>query len=222
MNWKAIRKDFTDPIKCEFCPRHITSGKAIVICNEYNQISFAGPNCGKDPKNIINAEEKIPDLTKGYLQENDYEKSIKNSNTSNTNKSARTEEIKHKIKAYLILRCEKLVHIPQIHFLSSQKLVEIYDYFKKNDDIKNQDINYMKAVMSSENRPLLSYKNLQAVYAADFWLNTLKRTKIDNSFIDSVYDQLHKKLSLSPKQIDVINSLLKGTGKLNPKMFLHI
>ncbi len=38
--WKKIRIDFTDTVKCQFCSRMITSGKAIVVQNELGNISF--------------------------------------------------------------------------------------------------------------------------------------------------------------------------------------
>lgn len=42
MTLEKVRIDFTDRIKCRFCPQPTTSGKGIVVVNESGEYAFSG------------------------------------------------------------------------------------------------------------------------------------------------------------------------------------
>ena len=192
MVWKKVRIDFTDRIKCQFCPQPITSGKGIVVVNEDGEYAFSGPCCAKKAKNVINPTEKLIDVTKGCLEYSVTSSPSRILSNSDNNPLIVLESNdyfdENAVKAYLLLRFEKLTHIPAINTVTSSKLTEIYNQYKKTDKISEKDKKYLEKVMYGENFPKFTYKNLQAVYAADFWLNLfIQHNKAEDlKFIESL------------------------------------
>ncbi|MBV6540764.1 hypothetical protein HT667_04675 [Ursidibacter maritimus] len=225
MEWKKIRIDFTETVKCQFCARMITSGKGIVVQDEMGNLAFSGPSCAqnKNGSNVINPKEKVIDITKGcVLQETNKASPGKEQNsTEQDNFASKHDNEVHNyldvnaVKAYLILRFEKLSHLTSI--LKSQKLNEIYQNYKQTDQISSDDENYLRMIMYGHRHPTCTYQNLQAVYAAEYWLNSFIEHHSDNdlTFIRSALTQLRKKLTLTEKQILGINNWFKYTdGKM--------
>lgn len=220
MVWTKIRIDFTETVQCEFCSRKITSGKGIVIKNENGDISFSGPNCAqnRNGKNVSNPNEKIVDITKGcILQElmpirSDRGMATVNIRIDEDNFTQLNDIDVHNyhdinaVKAYFTLRFEKLGHINAIP--KAKKLVEIYNTYISEGKILNKDESYIKMIMYGDKYPRYSYKNLQSVYAADYWLVLFieNNNGKDLTFIESTLHHLRTKLFLTKKQIIGINN----------------
>ena len=223
MSWKKIRIDFTSTVKCQFCPRHITSGKAVVVQHDSGIFSYAGPSCAKDPRKVTNPKEKILDVTKGCVEEHiSSEKQVKLN-------AVKDEELPTSLdfddyfdekaaKAYLVLRFEKLSHIPKISDIKSEKLNSIYEKYINEDKISPEDEKYLNMVMYGNKQPKFTYKSLQSLYAIDFWLNVFLRGKPAHKFITSLLEQLHNKLSLSPNQINKINECFSEINGIKVKL----
>ncbi|EIJ69713.1 hypothetical protein [Pasteurella bettyae] len=225
MKWKKIRIDFTETVKCQFCARMITSGKGIVVQDEMGNLAFSGPSCAQNRNgpNIVNPKEKVIDITKGcVLQEPNKTLSGKEQNsTEQDNFTSKHDNEVHDyldvnaVKAYLILRFEKLSHLTSI--LKSRKLNEIYQNYKQTGQISSGDENYLRTIMYRCIHSAYTYQNLQAVYAAEYWLNSFIEHHPDNdlTFISSTLTQLRKKLTLTEKQILAINNWFKHSdGKM--------
>lgn len=223
--WKKIRIDFTDTVKCQFCSRMITSGKAIVVQNELGNISFSGPSCAqnKNGQNVVNPKEKIVDITKGCLlhEPTTNDKTDKQVDVEQDNFTSIHDDEVHNyldnnaVNAYLTLRFEKLSHLTSI--IKSQKLNEIYHNYELTGQISQKDESYIRVIMYGEAYPLYTYQNLQAVYAAEYWLQSFIRhnPESDLSFIQDTLNQLRRKLTLTEKQIMGINNWFKNSdGKM--------
>lgn len=220
MGWKKIRIDFAPKVKCQFCPRHITSGKAVIILNDNGLYSYAGPSCAKDPIKVDNPKDKIIDITKGCIEEHSLtQREGKSTLYANTNEELPTSLDfddyfdDNAAKAYLLLRFEKLAHIPKISTSNSAKLTSIYQKFLSEENINIYDEKYLKVVMYGTKQPLLTYKSLQSVYAADFWLNIFLEKQPEHKFSQSLLKYLHQNLRLSENQINKLNecfSEIKG------------
>lgn len=223
--WKKIRIDFTDTVKCQFCSRLITSGKAIVVQDESGNISFSGPSCAqnKNGRNVVNPTEKIIDITKGCLlhEPTKNDKTDKQTEIEQDNFTSIHDDEVHNyldsnaVNAYLILRFGKLSHLTSI--IKSQKLNNIYHNYKLTGQISPKDENYIRMIMYGDAYPLYTYKNLQAVYAAEFWLQSFiqHNPKSDLNFIQDTLSQLRRKLTLTEKQIIGINNWFKNSdGKM--------
>lgn len=219
MVWTKIRIDFTETVKCEFCNRKITSGKGIIIKNELGELSFSGPTCAqnRNGNNVANPQEKIIDITKGCVLQELESKStstgitVAHIKTEDDNFTSQEDSDVHNyldnnaVKAYLTLRFEKLSHIVAIP--KATKLTAIYSNYINTGNISSEDENYIRMTMYSDKFPLFTYKNLQSVYAAEYWLNSFIENNKDKdlSFIQSNLNQLRSKLYLTQKQIDGIN-----------------
>ena len=225
MSWKKIRIDFASNVKCQFCPRHITSGKAVIVQHNSGRLSYAGPSCAKDPNKVSNPKEKIIDVTKGCIEEHTSNKK----HTKTEQNTLRDEELPTSLdfddyfdekaaKAYLVLRFEKLSHIPKISEMKSEKLNRIYEKYINEDQISPEDEKYLNVVMYGKKQPKFTYKFLQSLYAIDFWLNVFLREKPDHKFITSLLEQLHNRLSLSPNQINKINECFSEINGIKVKL----
>ena len=218
MIWKKIRIDFTETVKCEFCNRKITSGKGIVIQNENGIFSFAGPSCAQNEHNVINPKESIMDITKGCeLHEIERKpssaKSIKLNKDNNEDNFTKQDDIDsndyldtNAVKAYLTLRFGKLGHIESIP--KADRLNKIYESFITSGKILEQDERYISVIMYGDKYPRFTYRNLQAVYAAEFWLMSfIKNHNSEKSeFMKSILQYLRSNLYLTPKQINAVNN----------------
>ncbi|MCW9734190.1 hypothetical protein L5B97_12075 [Avibacterium sp. 20-15] len=229
MKWKKVRIDFTETVKCKFCNRIINSGKGILIQNEHGDFAFSGPTCAKKKSNITNYDENVIDITKGCILQDipHSEKLIPQQKIFNENIATEYENLtpeedtqvdnyldENAISAYLTLRFEKLSHLKSI--FTSKKLDDIYHSYITNGKISKQDENYIKQAMYGNQYPLLTYQNLQSVYAAEYWLLSFIKYNSDSdlTFINNVLGQLRKKLTLSNKQIIAINKwFIHSEGK---------
>ncbi|OOF59750.1 hypothetical protein [Rodentibacter myodis] len=212
MGWKKIRIDFATTVKCQFCPRHITSGKAVIVQHDNGILSYAGPSCAKDPNKVDNPKEKIIDVTKGCVEEH----------TSTKNKAqiainpVQDEDLptsldddnyfdENAAKAYLLLRFEKLAHVQKISDFRSEKLSGIYQKYVADNKISPDDEKYLNMVMYGDKHPEFTYKSLQSLYATDFWLRVFLEKKPGHRFITSLLEQLHQYLKLSKTQMEKLN-----------------
>lgn len=216
MVWTVIRIDFTEKCVCIFGEKkhYITSGKAYVVVNEQGVEAFCGPQCAKNPNYVKNPDEKVPDLTKGCLDIDIKDQNASTCTNPNNKKPASTnkQELNHnKAIAYLLLRVQKLSHYPQIRYA---KLDDIYNRYISNQ-IADNDIIFLLKLIESPNYPEYSYKNLQAIYACDFWINQFLRENTDKNttFIESIKKYLFDKLALTPSQIEGLNSWFDNTNR---------
>lgn len=211
MTWKAIRVDFTPKIKCQFCTQYITSGKGVLVKNEKEEYAFSGPCCAKKSKNVINPTEKLVDVTKATFEQiNKIHKNPSHTlpNIKDTTGAEKLDNFPEDMaKSYLVLRCEKLAHIERISKFTSNKLNDIYQKFKISGNISKSHETYLNTIMFGKKFPTFTYQNLQAIYAADYWLSYfINNSKtIDVSFAESLLEQLGRKLTLTVKQIEGIN-----------------
>ncbi|OOF53731.1 hypothetical protein BKK56_10920 [Rodentibacter genomosp. 2] len=212
MGWKKIRIDFATTVKCQFCPRHITSGKAVIVQHDNGILSYAGPSCAKDPNKVDNPKEKIIDVTKGCVEEYTTTKN----KTQTAINTVQDEDLpmsldddnyfdENAAKAYLLLRFEKLAHIQKISDFRSEKLSGIYQKYVIENEISPDDEKYLNMVMHGEKYPEFTYKSLQSLYATDFWLRVFLEKKPEHKFIQSLLEQLHQNLSLSKPQMEKLN-----------------
>lgn len=204
MIYSVIRIDFTERCQCVFCSRKITSGKGYVVVNEKGEEAFCGPVCAKDKNNVINPGARIPDLTKGAIDAEERENSRKGRNMGIGDRPKLDEEIeKQNAIAYLLLRMEKLKDFPGVHY---KKLDPIFMKYKANN-LLEEDYNFLKILMKGEKRPEFSYKNLQAIYACNFWIDKFikNNSNTDISFVKSLRKYLHEHLRLTEKQIEGLN-----------------
>ncbi|MCI5764958.1 hypothetical protein [Actinobacillus porcinus] len=223
--WKKIRIDFTDTVKCQFCSRLITSGKAIVVQDEFGTLSFSGPYCAqnKNGQNVVNPKEKLIDITKGCLlhEPTKNDKTDKPIDVEQDNFTSIHDDEVHNyldsnaVNAYLTLRFGKLSHLNSI--IKSQKLNDIYRNYELTGQISLKDENYIRMIMYGDAYPLYTYQNLQAVYAAEYWLQSFIQHNpgSDLNFIQDTLNQLRRKLILTEKQIMGINNWFKNSdGKM--------
>lgn len=215
MTWTIIRIDFTEKCMCTFGEKkhYITCGKGYVVVNNEGIEAFCGPQCAKNPKYVINPNEKVPDLTKGCLEVDIKEQTPSTHITPNNNRllsQINNQELNHnKAIAYLLLRVEKLSHYHQMKY---KKLDDIYSKYLSNK-LTNADITFLLKLVDSPDYPEYSYQNLQAIYACDFWINQFlkQNTNKDTSFVKKIKNYLHKKLALTTPQIIGLNSWFDNT-----------
>ncbi|OOF72424.1 hypothetical protein [Rodentibacter caecimuris] len=212
MGWKKIRIDFATTVKCQFCPRHITSGKAVIVQHDNGMLSYAGPSCAKDPNKVDNPKEKIIDVTKGCVEEHiSTKKEVKIAINTEQDENLPTSLDfdnyfdENAAKAYLLLRFEKLAHIQKISDFKSKKLNSIYQKYVIENKISLDDEKYLSMVMHGKKYPEFTYKSLQSLYATDFWLRVFLEKKPEHKFIKSLLEQLHQNLSLSKPQMEKLN-----------------
>lgn len=227
MGWKKIRIDFAPEVKCQLCHRYIYSGKAIIIMNDNGEYAYSGPHCAKDPIKVDNPTDKLIDITKGCIEEHSN-----NHNNSGSQRAKKQNDLEdapisldfddyldtNAAKAYLILRFEKLTHIPTITKLNSEKLASIYQRYKSTGVILSNEENYLKTVMYGTKYPKFSYKNLQSVYATDFWLHIFMTKNSDHKFATSLQSYLHSYLTLSDKQMDKLNECFSEQKNMKVKL----
>lgn len=231
MMWKKIRIDFTETVKCEFCNRKITSGKGVLIENEKGKISFSGPSCAqnKNGYNVNNPNERIIDITKGCelkddttIQYAEYKVASRNRDEENFTQQDDSETHNYldenAVKAYLTLRFEKLSHISAI--IKSERLTQIYQQYITSGRLLDEDENYIRTIMYGSRFSFLTYKNLQAVYAAEYWLTSFIEHNTDKNldFIHSTLAQLRNKLYLTHNQIIGINKWFSHSSRKQIKL----
>lgn len=225
MGWKKVRIDFATTVKCQFCPRHITSGKAVIVQHDSGILGYAGPSCAKDPNKVDNPNEKIIDVTKGCVEEHTSPKkktqmAVNTTQDENLPTSLDFDNYfdENAAKAYLLLRFKKLAHIQKISDFKSEVLNDIYQRYVTENQISQDDEKYLNIVMYGNKHPNFTYKSLQSLYATDFWLNAFLEKKPEHKFIKSLLEQLHKKLSLSKAQMEKLNECFAETKGMKIKL----
>lgn len=115
-----------------------------------------------------------------------------------------SDKIKHNAIAYLLLRVEKLKHFKKIKY---RKLDVVYERYK-NSGLTDSDYAFLNRLVDAKDFPEYSLKNLQAIYACDFWINQFIKNECnrDLTFVDGCRSYLHRKLALTPSQITGLNS----------------
>lgn len=215
MTWTIIRIDFTEKCICIFGNKkhYITCGKGYVVVNNEGNEAFCGPQCAKNPKYVVNPNERVPDLTKGCLEidvkEQTTSKHITTSNNQLPSQINNQELDREKAIAYLLLRVEKLNHYPKIKY---NKLNDIYRRYLSNT-LTSTDIRFLSKLVISSDYPEYSYQNLQAIYACDFWINQFLNQNINKDllFMKNIKNYLRKKLALTTEQIKGLNSWFDNT-----------
>lgn len=212
MQWRVVRIDFTERCACVFGSKthYITSGKGYVVVDVDGNEKFSGPNCARNPDFVVNPNENVPDLTKGCLEPEGEDSGPKiNVPPEGTGRATKapivmSDRCKQNAVAYLILRVEKLKHFKKIKY---QKLDVLYERYN-NSDLTDSDYYFLNRLVDAKDFPEYSLKNLQAIYACDFWINQFiknERNK-DLTYVESCRSYLHRKLALTPSQIIGLNN----------------
>ncbi|MGY2169795.1 hypothetical protein [Pseudomonas gingeri] len=223
MAYTLVRIDFYSGEKCGVCPRPLTSGKARVLVDELGNEVFVGPVCAV--REAANGKEKVPDLTMAALDP-EAEGGAGGAPRvgapgagGNTSSQDTSERDRVRAESYLLLRTEKLATYPG---MSYGKLKELQTRYR-GAELTEDDIRYLINLMAKvqRERPEYSYRNLQAIYACDFWIERfLINDKSD--FISDLKSYLNSKLALTTRQIEGLNKWFKhreGMISIKPDAF---
>lgn len=221
MQYTLVRIDFYSGEKCDVCPRPLTSGKARVLVDEAGNELFVGPVCAQ--KKATNGKGKVPDLTMAALDPEAVSAGGNSAGKPGSSNGPATSQIDNsdrlKAESYLLLRTEKLVNYSG---MSYGKLADLHRRYLING-LSDDDVKYLLNLMAKvkNDRPEYSYKNLQAIYACDFWIQRFL-AKDASDFILSLKAYLHAHLALTPGQIDGLNKWFKnkpGMISIKPDAF---
>ncbi|MFN8436009.1 MAG: hypothetical protein U0V72_00105 [Cytophagales bacterium] len=220
MSYKRIAIDFNQGEKCEFCPRTLSSFTGVLMQEiGTGRKLWAGTTCAK--KHSMNPDEKIPNLVKASYEaepkDDEDESSSKSRKAANNPVDSPTEE---EAISYLVLRQEKLKHIPGINYSGLEELYKRYE----TGSLTDENILYLKRLIVKNNKDNkeLSLHWLRNLYACEASLQRCLRKKPDSEFFKSLQSQLHSKKSLSEKQIIKMNEELERIGfkhKVSPNAF---
>ncbi|GKX44529.1 hypothetical protein SOASR015_35630 [Pectobacterium carotovorum subsp. carotovorum] len=231
MLWRVVRIDFTERCACVFGSKthDITSGKGFVVVDHKGNERFAGPDCVRNPNYVSNPGEKVPDLTKGCLEPGgevggDTSKAPPKIATGEVGGTSKKDDHSNQNAiAYLLLRVEKLKNFPKIKY---KKLDELYERYQR-DSLTEGDFIFLNKLIESKSFPEYSLRNLQAIYACEFWINQFIKVNQDKdlSYVDSLKSYLHAKLALTPSQISGLNKWFDNSSgrkmvKLKPNPFV--
>ena len=105
-------------------------------------------------------------------------------------------------ECYLLLRVEKLGDFRGMKLDTLVKLAEKLRMAGLADD----DYSYLKNLMAKVKtvRPEFSIKNLQAIYACNYWINYFL-AKESSDFISDLKRSLNRDLALTPSQVEGLN-----------------
>lgn len=86
--------------------------------------------------------------------------------------------------AYLLLRVEKLKNFSKIKY---KKLDALYERYQ-SDGLTDCDFTFLHRLIDSKLFPEYSLKNLQAIYACEFWINEFLKSNQDKdlSYVESL------------------------------------
>ncbi|WP_240346079.1 hypothetical protein [Pectobacterium brasiliense] len=125
--------------------------------------------------------------------------------------------------AYLLLRVEKLKNFPKIKY---KKLDELYERYHR-DSLTESDFILLNKLIDSKSFPEYSLKNLQAIYACEFWINQFLKLNQDKdlNYVEGLKNYLHTKLALTSSQISGLNKWFDNSSgrkmvKLKPNPFV--
>lgn len=228
MPFRLVRIDFSDEPRCRFCPNKLTSGKVRILRDDQGDEVQAGPTCAQ--KHAINHREKVPDLTKAAI-EPEEEKGANGRGGSGAGSERSTDEQaeqqrREKAEAYLLLRTEKLKTLRGVFLKQMEEIRHRY----AEGNTKPNDYLYISNLMAKADRdmPKLSLQNLQAVYAARFWMQHLLRltpSEARSTFLKSILEHLEANLSLSSAQVARLNECLSesaGRVRIAPTAFVAL
>lgn len=220
MEYIRLRVDFSTDDECHFCDNRLRSGKVrILVDNEGREVQ-AGPICAK--KHSTNPKGKIPDLTAAALEGDEPELTQYGPGGQATAASgggrstAYNEEVQRRIaECYLLLRVEKLEDFRGMRYEPLVKLAEKL----RSSGLEGADYRYLNNLMAKVQtaRPEFSSKNLQAIYACNYWINYFLSQE-SSEFISSLKSSLHRDLALTLGQVEGLNKWFKNrTGMLSIK-----
>ncbi len=227
MAYIRLRVDFSVNDECHFCDNRLRSGKVSILVNDEGCEVQAGPVCAK--KHSVNPKEKIPDLTAAAFDGDEPEltRGEQSGQTTAASGSSRAhgdttnkEETQRRLaECYLLLRVEKLGDFRGMKLETLVKLAEKLRVAGLADD----DYSYLKNLMAKVKtvRPEFSIKNLQAIYACNYWINYFL-AKESSDFISDLKRSLNRDLALTPGQIEGLNKWFKnrpGMLSIKPDAF---
>jgi hypothetical protein len=227
MTYIKLRVDFSTNDECHFCDNRLRSGKVHILVDEEGREVQAGPICAKN--HSTNPKEKIPDLTAAALEGDEPELTRRGpggqtaavgGSGGNTNGTANDEELQRRVaESYLLLRVEKLQNFRGMKF---GPLVKLDEKLRKSG-LDVGDYSYLQNLMAKVKieRPEFSIKNLQAIYACNYWINYFL-AKESSDFISDLKSSLHRDLALSPGQVEGLNKWFKnrpGMLSIKPEAF---
>ncbi|APC19576.1 hypothetical protein BLL42_28090 (plasmid) [Pseudomonas frederiksbergensis] len=228
MAYISLRVDFSTNDECNFCGNRLRSGKVRILVDDEGREVQAGPVCAKN--NSVNPKEKIPDLTAAAFEGDEPELTrggpggqataaasvIGEVSRGATNK----EEIQRRMaECYLLLRVEKLGDFRDMKF---ERLVTLAEKLR-GAVLADGDYRYLNNLMAKVQtvRPEVSIKNLQAIYACNYWINYFL-AKESSDFISDLKRSLHRDLALTPGQVEALNKWFKnrpGMLSIKPDAF---
>lgn len=210
MAYIRLRVDFSTNDECHFCDNRLRSGKVRILVDDDGREVQAGPVCAKN--NSVNPKGRIPDLTAAAFEGDEPELTGGGSGGQVTAASGSgrahdgttdKEEMQHRLaECYLLLRVEKLDDFRGMKLDALVKLAEKL----RGAGLTVGDYRYLNNLMVKVQtaRPEFSIKNLQAIYACNYWINHfLARESSD--FISDLKRSLHRDLALTPGQVEALN-----------------
>lgn len=198
--WQPLRKDFVaDGTPCHRGCR-LRSGTAIIMRDTATEKEHAfGPDCASNA--LGHPVGPIPDLTRGQIagtQGGGNGVGGVGGKNSGINREQRALE-------YLILRADRLAHIPNLRF---HVLDQAYAEYKATGVVQTPIV---ESIMNKCRANDLSAENVQNVYAYDAALKLLE-TALANTekanFLASLRADLHRRLRLTKGQCEAVNRFL--------------
>lgn len=223
MPYIRLRVDFSVNDECHFCDNRLRSGKVSILVDDEGCEVQAGPVCAK--KHSVNPKEKIPDLTDAAFDGDEPEltRGEQGGQASAASASRRAhggainkEEAQRRLaECYLLLRVEKL---GDFRGMKLETLVTLAEKLR-GAGLAGSDYSYLNNLMAKVKtaRPEFSIKNLQAIYACNYWINYFL-AKESSDFISNLKSSLHRDLALTQGQVEGLNKWFKNRpGMLSVK-----
>ncbi|MFS2160660.1 hypothetical protein ACCD10_25430 [Pseudomonas sp. Pseusp122] len=221
MQYTLVRIDFFSGEKCGVCPKPLTSGKARVLVDEAGNEVFVGPVCAQNK--AVNGKAKVPDLTAAawdpdaVLSGGGAKTTAGSSSAVGASQPDNSDRVR--AESYLLLRTEKL---PSYEGMSYGKLADLHRQYL-SEGLTDNDVKYLLNLMAKVQtaRPEYSYRNLQAIYACDFWIKRFLAQDASD-FIASLQTYLKTHLALTPGQIGGLNKWFNnqpGMISIKPEAF---
>lgn len=227
MGYIRLHVDFSTNDECHFCENRLRSGKVHILVDEKGLEVQAGPVCAK--KHSTNPKEKIADLTAAAFEGDEPEltrgglggqAAVVSGSVGTRNSTTSNEEWQRRIaECYLVLRVEKLKDFRGMNYEPLVKLVQKL----RESGLEVDDYRYLHNLMAKVHaaRPEFSIKNLQAIYACNYWINSFLAQE-SSDFISDLKRSLHRDLALSPVQVEGLNKWFKnrrGMLSIKPEAF---
>lgn len=224
MPYTPIRRDFVFNMKCHVCPQPLSSNTAFILRDDEGLEHPFGETCagkllGEDgPRRL----RQVPDFTKAAPgRERDGPGGGGGNGGGGRGDGHQAERRLCRAITYLLLRQEKLAHIPAAGYAEFEAY---YDSFRRTGELTEDSIRHILNVEHNRAGQQFGFDNLQAIYAYDCCITRALQIVEPGrrQWLTDVQRTLRRFLNLSEPQARGVENWLSripGHQPLSPRGF---